>query len=78
MILEQKETELARTRHEIQCLRITASLLDEEPSSEKEKSQSEKSPDATFPPKLESNATGTEGLFSSVDSSPGRWGVLKR
>jgi hypothetical protein len=40
-LLQQKETELARLRHEIECLRITACLLDEGPSSENLPSQSE-------------------------------------
>lgn len=74
-VLKQKETELARTRHEIECLRITASLLDEH-ATENQNPQSENSTDATLPPELESKATGTEG--PSVDSRPRRWGVLKR
>jgi hypothetical protein len=32
-VLGQKEAELARTRHEIDCLRIAAPLLSEEPTS---------------------------------------------
>ena len=77
-ILEQKETELARTRHEIECLRITASLLNEETNSENQNSGSEGSTDATLQSELESKGTGTEGLFSSFVSRPRLWGVLKR
>ena len=74
-VLKQKETELARTQHEIECLRITASLLEEEPSS---KDLSESSTKNTPEHEPKTKATGTEGLFSSYDSRPKFWGVLKR
>jgi hypothetical protein len=77
-VLEQKETDLARVRHEIESLRIVAPLLsDELPSEEltkKRASAAEETLDSV------EKATGTDGLFSSMNParSPGFWNTLKR
>jgi hypothetical protein len=74
-VLQQKEADLSRVRNEIESLRLIAPLLsDDLPADEPEKKPTtgEKPLDAS------SEATGTEGLFSSV--SGGRtsfWQSLK-
>jgi hypothetical protein len=76
-VLEQKETDLARVRHEIESLRIVAPLLsDELPFEEltkKRASAAEETLDSV------EKATGTDGLFSSIDSAPRPrfWNTLK-
>lgn len=77
-VLRQKEAELARLRHDIDCLRIAAPLLSEEPTSQNLNSQSERSEETRVEQEPESKATGTESLSSSSDSRPKLWGVLKR
>ncbi len=77
-VLEQKETDLARVRHEIESLRIVAPLLsDELPSEEltkKRASAAEETLDCV------EKATGTDGLFPSMNPArrPGFWNTLKR
>ena len=64
-VLQQKEAELARVQHEIESLRIVASLLSDDLGSEeltKKRSSSEKTVDGD----PDSEATGTDGLFSSI------------
>ena len=69
-VLHQKEADLARVRHEIDSLQIVASLLaDELPSdelTEKRASSAEEPLDRGH----SSEATGTDGLFSSVIATP--------
>jgi hypothetical protein len=77
-ILEQKEADLARVRQEIESLRIVAPLLvDDLNSNDSDQTHlisTEKTDDL---PDLE--ATGTDGLFSSVAiSRSGFWNALKR
>jgi hypothetical protein len=76
-VLEQKGTELVRIRHEIDCLRIIASLLADEPSPENVDSWSENSTERRSAHEPESKATGTEGPTRS-DSRPRLWEILKR
>jgi hypothetical protein len=77
-VLEQKETDLARVRHEIESLRVVAPLLsDELPSEEltkKRANSAEETSDSV------EKATGTDGLFSSMNPArrPGFWNTLKR
>ena len=81
-VLEQKETNLARVRHEIESLRIVAALLsDELPSEELTKKRARSAEEAEEA--LDSGsekATGTDGLFSSIDPAPRPrfWNTLKR
>jgi hypothetical protein len=77
--LKQKEADLSRVRHEIESLRIVASLLVDDLNSD----QSDKSylgfPEKTdnLHPDLE--PTGTDGLFSSIATSRSSlWNALKR
>ncbi|MGA8505300.1 MAG: hypothetical protein WB762_06795 [Candidatus Sulfotelmatobacter sp.] len=78
-VLQQKETDLARVRHEIESLRIVASLLSEELPSEELTKKRARSEEETWDRGSE-NATGTDGLFSSIDPAPrpGFWNTLKR
>ena len=77
-VLQQKEADPTRVRHEIECLQIIASLLSDEPSLQEVNSPTESSTETSLEHDTESKATGTEGLFSSLDSRPKFWGVLKR
>jgi hypothetical protein len=80
-LLRQKEADVARVRHEIENLRIVAPLLseafalDELPETRAD-SAAEEDRDIDDRPQ----ATGTDGLFSSVlaDPRPTLWKVLKR
>jgi hypothetical protein len=78
-VLDQKETDLARVRHEIESLRIVVSLLsDELPSEELTKKHARSAEEALNPDSEE--ATGTDGLFSSINPAPRPrfWNTLKQ
>jgi hypothetical protein len=73
-VLQQKEADLARVRHEIESLLIVTSLLSDDPN-KKRLSSVEK----TLDPQPDSKATGTDGLFSAVAvSRPRFWKAFKR
>ncbi len=77
--LKQKEADLSRVRHEIESLRIVASLLVDDLSPDQSDQpylvSAEKSDN--LDPDLE--PTGTDGLFSSVTTPRSSlWNVLKR
>lgn len=78
-VLEQKETDLACVRHEIECLRIVAALLTDELPSEELIKKRASSAEETLDSGSE-KATGTDGLFSSMNPAPrpGFWNTLKR
>jgi hypothetical protein len=81
-VLYKKETDLARVRHEIESLRIVASLLsDELPSEEltKKRARSAEETEETLDPGSE-EATGTDDLFPSMNPArrPNFWNTLKR
>ena len=78
-VLQQKETDLARVRHEIESLRIVASLLSDELPSEELNKKRAGSAAETLDPGSE-KATGTDGLFSSTNPAPHQrfWKTLKR
>jgi hypothetical protein len=78
-ILGQKETDLARVRREIESLRIVAPLLSDELPSEELTKKRASSAEETFDSGSE-KATGTDGLFSSMNPAPrpGFWNTLKR
>jgi hypothetical protein len=77
-VLRQKEAELNRVRHEMESLQVVASLLSEDSTSDeltaKKGISAEKASPAT-----DSQATGTDDLFSSIAASrPGFWKALRR
>lgn len=78
-VLEQKETDLARVRHEIESLRIVASLISDESPTEELTKKRARSAEETLDSASE-EATGTDGLFSSIDPAPRPrfWNTLKR
>jgi hypothetical protein len=71
-VLQTKETDLARVRHEIESLRIVASLLSDELPSEELTKKCARSAEETSEPDSE-KATGTDGLFSSMTLEANRW-----
>jgi hypothetical protein len=76
-VLHQKEADLARVQHEIESLRLVASLLTDDLTDEPTKKRS--SAEKTFDGGPDSEATGTDGLFSSVTvSRPSFWKALRR
>ena len=82
-VLKQKEADLARVRHEIESLRIVASLLLDDSNSDQSDATHLTLTDDLLnivrqhDPDLE--ATGTDGLFSSIaPSRPSLWNKLKR
>jgi hypothetical protein len=78
-VLEQKEIDLGRVRQEIESLRIVASLLSDELPSEELTTNRASSGEGTLDSGAE-KATGTDGLFSSIntDPRPRFWNSLKR
>jgi hypothetical protein len=78
-VLYKKETDLARVRHEIESLRIVASLLSDELPSEELTKKRARSAEETLDPGSE-KATGTDDLFSSMNPvrRPSFWNTLKR
>ena len=83
-ILRQKEADLARVRREVESLRIAAGLItDEEPNSE-DLDPSSNQPgggreiNAEEEVRHPAEATGTDGLFSTViPQRARRWSVLR-
>jgi len=78
-VLQQKERDLARVRREIESLRIVASLLSEELTSEEMTRTRSRLAEETLDRGSE-KATGTDGLFSSMNPRPRPrlWNILKR
>lgn len=78
-VLRQKEEELARLRHEIESLQVVASLLSDEPIPDEPDQKKESATGKTIDTGAASEATGTDGMFSSVTASrPNFWNILKR
>ena len=74
-ILRQKESDVDRLRHEIDSLKIVASLLADD---EIEKELREE-PGEDNEAEQGSRGTGTDGQMFSTGSSEGRfWGLMKR
>jgi len=74
-VLEQKEADLARVRREIEILQVVASLLPDDATVElmKKPTSVEKPLDA------DSEATGTDGLLSSIPAArPSFWKSLRQ
>jgi hypothetical protein len=77
-LLKQKEADLARVRHEIKSLRVVASLLSDDLGSD-EMTKKRSSAEKTLDGDPNSEATGTDGLFSSIPvSRPSFWKALRR
>jgi hypothetical protein len=77
-VLREKEADLARVRHEIESLHAVASLLSDDVTSD-EPNKKKESAAETLDRGSGSEATGTDGLFSSIPASrPGWWQALKR
>jgi hypothetical protein len=78
-VLQQKETDLARVRHEIESLRIVAPLLSEQLPSEELTEKHARSPEETLDNGSQ-NAPGTDDLFSSINPAPRPrfWNTLYR
>jgi len=78
-VLKQKETDLARVRHEIESLQIVSSLLSDELPSEELTKKRARSAEETLDSDSE-KATGTEGLFSSINPAPRPrfWNTLEK
>ena len=78
-LLQQKEACVTRVRREIESLQIVAPLLSEELASNEVSSQAANSAEQTSDGMHVSEATGTDGLFSSfsANSRPKLWRILK-
>ena len=78
-LLRQKEADVARVRHEIENLKIVAPLLSEEVASDDlPKTRADSAAEEARDTDDRSKATGTDGLFSSVNPRPTFWKLLKR
>ena len=78
-VLRQKEADVARVRHEIESLLLTASLLRDQPTSDNPNAQRENSTEMRSEHDPDSTVIGTNGLLSSMsDSRPRFWRVFKR
>jgi hypothetical protein len=77
--LKQKEADLSRVCHEIESLRIAASLLVDDLNSDQSDKSYLASPEKTDTLRPDLEPTGTDGLFSSIPTSRSSlWNVLKR
>ena len=81
-VLQQKQTDLARVRKEIDSLNIVARLLSDDDTSDKIQKPKEAPPSSlsdTISRLSDSAATNVDNLFSSVATSrSGFWNSLKR
>ena len=78
-VLRQKEADLARTRKEIESLQVVASLLSDNLTSDELNKKKESAAEKTLDRDSGSEATGTDGLFSSIPvSRPSWWKTLRR
>ena len=79
-LLGQKEADVARVRNEIENLKIVAPLLSEELTSDDlPKTRADSAAEEAREIDDRSEATGTDGLFSSVIAPrPTFWKLLKR
>ena len=77
-VLQQKEADLARVRREIESLRVVAALPSNDVSSD-ELMKKRSSAETTSDGDPDSEATGTDGLFSSMPASRSSfWKTLTR
>jgi len=78
-LLQQKEADVARVRHEVESLQIVVPLLSEEIPSDEPTEKAGISAEETLDLARGSEATGTDGMFSSfgANSRPKLWRILK-
>jgi len=77
--LKQKEVDLSRVRHEIESLRIVASLLVDDLNSDPSDMPYLVSAEKSENLQLDLEQTGTDGIFSSIATPRSSlWNVLKR
>jgi hypothetical protein len=77
-VLRQKQEDLARVRHQVESLRIAASLLSDELATDDLSKKKESASEETLDLSTGAEATGTEGLFSAtIASRRSFWRVLK-
>jgi hypothetical protein len=80
-VLYQKEADLIRVRQEVECLRITASLLSDDASADDPGQSPErhpgKPPESAVAAHLEAAATGTDGPPPPTQHELGFWKSLK-
>jgi hypothetical protein len=77
--LKQKEADLSRVRHEVESLRIVASLLADDLNFDQSDKSYLFSAEKTDNLHSDLEPTGTDGLFSSIATSRSSlWDVLKR
>ena len=78
-LLQEKEAGVARVRQEIEGLKIVAPLLSNELPSDEPSNKAASSAEETVDSSLGSEATGTDGMFSSfsANSRPKLWRILK-
>ncbi len=77
-VLRQKEADVARVRHEIESLLLTASLLRDQPTSDNLDAHRESPTETGSEHDPDSKVIGTNGLLSVSDSRPRFWRVFKR
>jgi hypothetical protein len=78
--LKQKEADLSRVRHELESLRIVASLLVDDSNSDQSDEPHLVSTEQSDNLQPDLEPTGTDGLFSSMIAAPrsSLWSILKR
>lgn len=79
-VLHEKEADVVRVQHEIESLLIVAPLLSEDQPPETVSKKAASSAEETLELDHNSQATGTDGMFSSLRASsrPKFWKILKR
>jgi hypothetical protein len=78
-VLRQKEADIARLRHEIASLQIVAPLLGDDSHGDHPQPRGEESEEGSSGSLSDPEATGTDGLFSSVPLDRSNlWNLLKR
>jgi hypothetical protein len=78
-VLKQKEAELDRVSHEIESLRMVASLLVDDADSEEAKDAPSIAKEKIDNPGASLEPTGSDALFSSMATPRARvWSALKR
>jgi hypothetical protein len=73
-VLEAREQELARVRHEVDSLRLVAPLLAEDGDDVGKKAVTATAP---FDAQADLAATGTDPLFGSIHDSGSFWNAFK-
>lgn len=81
-LLQQKRSELARVRKEIECLNIVAALLSDDGASDDPATNPAEPPESSLSDTIsrlsDSAATNVDNLFSSAATRSSLWKALKR